>query len=47
MRRDHRHWAKGRKRQDVVGAWSVDRLGRSLADVATFMVDLKGYGVGL
>ena len=36
-----------RRKFDVVAAWSVDRLGRSLADVATFMVDLKGYGVGL
>jgi DNA invertase Pin-like site-specific DNA recombinase len=36
-----------RRKFDVVMAWSVDRLGRSLADVANFMVDLKGYGVGL
>ena len=36
-----------RRKFDIVAAWSVDRLGRSLADVATFMVDLKGYGVGL
>jgi ATP-dependent DNA ligase len=30
-----------------VAAWSVDRLGRSLADVAAFMVDMKAYGVDL
>src|ERR1700722_11707607 len=32
-----------RRKFDVVPAWSVGRLGRSLADVAAFMVDLKGY----
>ena len=43
-----RLWKNAARRKfDVVAAWSVDRLGRSLADVATFMVDLKGYGVGL
>ncbi len=30
-----------RRKFDLVAAWSVDRLGRSLADLATFMVDLK------
>jgi DNA invertase Pin-like site-specific DNA recombinase len=36
-----------RRKLDLVAAWSVDWLGRSLADLATFMVDLKAYGVGL
>lgn len=36
-----------RRKFDLVAAWSVDQLGRSLADVATFMVDLRGYGVDL
>ena len=34
-----------RRKFDVVAAWSVDRLGRSLADVATFMVDLQRIAV--
>jgi DNA invertase Pin-like site-specific DNA recombinase len=36
-----------RRKFDLVAAWNVDRLGRPLADLATFMVDLKAYGVGL
>jgi hypothetical protein len=36
-----------RRKFDLVAARSIDRLGRSLADLATFMVDLKAYGVGL
>jgi DNA invertase Pin-like site-specific DNA recombinase len=36
-----------RRRFDLVAAWSVDRLGRSLADVAQFMVDMRSYGVDL
>src|ERR1700722_19401417 len=36
-----------RRKFDLVAAWSVDRLGRSLADVAAFMVDIRAYGVDL
>lgn len=36
-----------RRKRDLVAAWSVDRLGRSIADLATFMGDLKACGVGL
>jgi DNA invertase Pin-like site-specific DNA recombinase len=36
-----------RRKFDLVAAWSVDRLGRSLADVATFMVDMRAYGVDM
>jgi DNA invertase Pin-like site-specific DNA recombinase len=36
-----------RRKFVLVAAWSVDRLGRSLADLARFMVDLKAYGVCL
>jgi DNA invertase Pin-like site-specific DNA recombinase len=36
-----------RRKFDLVAAWSVDRLGRSLADVAAFMVDMRAYGVDL
>jgi DNA invertase Pin-like site-specific DNA recombinase len=36
-----------RRKFDLVAAWSVDRLGRSLAGVAAFMVDMRAYGVDL
>ena len=43
-----RMWKDAARRKfDLVAAWSVDRLGRSLADLATFMADLKAFGVGL
>jgi DNA invertase Pin-like site-specific DNA recombinase len=32
---------------DVVAAWSVDRLGRSLQDLVGFLVDLQAKGVHL
>ena len=32
---------------DVVAAWSVDRLGRSVLHLATFVEDMRGAGVGL
>jgi DNA invertase Pin-like site-specific DNA recombinase len=32
---------------DIVAAWSVDRLGRSLLHLAQFVEDLRGAGVGL
>lgn len=36
-----------RRQFDVVMAWSVDRLGRSLQDLVAFMDDLRGLGVDL
>ena len=32
---------------DVVAAWSVDRLGRSLQDLVAFLGELQGAGVDL
>lgn len=32
---------------DLVAAWSVDRLGRSVLHLAQFVEDLRGAGVGL
>jgi DNA invertase Pin-like site-specific DNA recombinase len=36
-----------RREIDVVAAWSVDRLGRSLQDLVGFLAELKGAGVDL
>lgn len=36
-----------RRRFDVVMAWSVDRLGRSLQDLVAFLGELHGFGVDL
>ena len=36
-----------RRKLDVVAAWSVDRLGRSLRDLVAFMDDLHALGVDL
>ena len=36
-----------RGKLDVVTAWSIDRLGRSLHHVVTFMAELNEHGVGL
>ena len=36
-----------RREFDVVAAWSVDRLGRSLQDLVGFLVDLQAKGVHL
>jgi DNA invertase Pin-like site-specific DNA recombinase len=36
-----------RRRFDVIMAWSVDRLGRSLQDLVTFLSDVHGYRVDL
>jgi DNA invertase Pin-like site-specific DNA recombinase len=36
-----------RRRFDLVMAWSVDRLGRSLQDLVGFLSDLHGYGTDL
>jgi DNA invertase Pin-like site-specific DNA recombinase len=36
-----------RRRFDVIAAWSVDRLGRSLQDLAGFLSETHGAGVNL
>ena len=36
-----------RRRFDIIMAWSVDRLGRSLQDLVAFLSDVHGYGVDL
>ena len=36
-----------RRRFDLVAAWSVDRLGRSLQDLVAFLADLKAAGCDL
>jgi DNA invertase Pin-like site-specific DNA recombinase len=43
-----RMWKDAARRKfDLVAAWSIDRLGRSLADLAAFMVEMQAFGVGL
>ena len=41
------HNAITRKEVDMVLAWSVDRLGRSLQDLVTFLGELHGKGIDL
>ncbi len=36
-----------RRQVDMVAAWSVDRLGRSLKDLVSFLSDLQAKGVDL
>jgi DNA invertase Pin-like site-specific DNA recombinase len=36
-----------RRRFDIVAAWSVDRLGRSLQDLVAFLSELRGTGCDL
>jgi DNA invertase Pin-like site-specific DNA recombinase len=36
-----------KRKFDVVAAWSVDRLGRSLQDLVSFLSDIHGYGIDL
>jgi DNA invertase Pin-like site-specific DNA recombinase len=36
-----------KRKFDVVAAWSVDRLGRSLQTLVEFLSDIHGYGVNL
>jgi DNA invertase Pin-like site-specific DNA recombinase len=36
-----------RRRFDIVAAWSVDRLGRSLQNLVSFLSDIHGYGIDL
>ena len=44
---DRLHKAIVRGKFDVVAAWSVDRLGRSLQDLVTFLGELHGTGCDL
>lgn len=39
--------AVARREVDLVAAWSVDRLGRSMQDLVSFLEDLKGHGADL
>lgn len=39
--------AVARREVDMVAAWSVDRLGRSMQDLVAFLEDLKGHGADL
>jgi DNA invertase Pin-like site-specific DNA recombinase len=39
--------AIGRREYDIVAAWSVDRLGRSLQDLVSFLGELHAKGVDL
>ncbi len=39
--------AATRREFDMVAAWSVDRLGRSLQDLVSFLSELHGAGVDL
>ncbi|MET3926696.1 recombinase family protein [Devosia sp. 2618] len=39
--------AVARREVDMVAAWSVDRLGRSLQDLVGFLEDLRGHGADL
>ncbi len=36
-----------RRKFDIVAAWSVDRLGRSLQDLVNFLSDIHCYGIDL
>jgi DNA invertase Pin-like site-specific DNA recombinase len=36
-----------RREVDLVAAWSVDRLGRSMQDLVAFLEDLRAYGADL
>ena len=44
---DRLHRAITRREFDIVAAWSVDRLGRSLQDLVAFLGELHGAGVDL
>ena len=44
---DRLHRAITRHQFDIVAAWSVDRLGRSLQDLVGFLGELHGAGVDL
>src|SRR5262249_8671813 len=44
---DEMHKAIARREIDLVAAWSVDRLGRSLQDLVGFLSELHSAGVDL
>jgi DNA invertase Pin-like site-specific DNA recombinase len=44
---DRLHKAIVRREFDIVAAWSVDRLGRSLQDLVSFLGEVHGAGVDL
>jgi DNA invertase Pin-like site-specific DNA recombinase len=44
---DALHKAIARREIDLVAAWSVDRIGRSLSDLIAFLGDIHVAGVGL
>jgi len=44
---DRLHKDATRHRFDIVMAWSVDRLGRSLQDLCAFLQHLRGLNIGL
>lgn len=44
---DALHTAIARKEFDLVAAWSVDRLGRSLGDLVDFLRQVHAKGIGL
>src|SRR5215467_14432042 len=44
---DRMHKDAARRRFDVVMAWSVDRLGRSLQDLCGFLAELHSLGIEL
>lgn len=39
--------AVARREVDLVAAWAVDRLGRSMQDLVTFLEDLRAHGADL
>jgi DNA invertase Pin-like site-specific DNA recombinase len=39
--------AVARREVELVAAWSVDRLGRSMQDLVAFLEDLRGHGADL
>ena len=44
---DALHKAIARREIDIVAAWSVDRLGRSLPDLVAFLSDIQAQGCDL
>jgi DNA invertase Pin-like site-specific DNA recombinase len=44
---DHMLRAATQRKFDMIAAWSVDRLGRSLQDLVSFLSELKAAGVDL
>lgn len=44
---DKLHKAIARRQIDIIAAWSVDRLGRSLPDLVAFLTELHSAGIDL